>query len=140
MYFKQVKLVLIMKIMCIPRLALGRKNYLFAGSHKAAERAAGIYSFSAICKKTQLARDCIAFLQNIPILIPRKNIQPFHNGKTYKIKSFWIMELVIAAGVAAYSYFCDTFLPFRYLFSTSVPSPMMQNSVPCFLFSKYSQR
>ena len=32
-------------------VALGRKNYLFAGSHKAAERAAGIYSFLAICKK-----------------------------------------------------------------------------------------
>ncbi|HZW77045.1 MAG TPA: IS66 family transposase [Flavobacteriaceae bacterium] len=32
-------------------VALGRKNYLFAGSHKAAERAAGIYSFMAICKK-----------------------------------------------------------------------------------------
>src|SRR5690625_6904193 len=32
-------------------VALGRKNYLFAGSHKAAERAAGIYSFFAICKK-----------------------------------------------------------------------------------------
>ncbi len=32
-------------------LALGRKNYLFAGSHDAAQRAAGIYSFFAICKK-----------------------------------------------------------------------------------------
>lgn len=32
-------------------LALGRKNYLFAGSHEAAERAAAIYSFFAICKK-----------------------------------------------------------------------------------------
>ena len=32
-------------------LALGRKNYLFAGSHQAAQRAALIYSFFAICKK-----------------------------------------------------------------------------------------
>ena len=32
-------------------VALGRKNYLFAGSHKAAQRAAVIYSFFAICKK-----------------------------------------------------------------------------------------
>ena len=32
-------------------LALGRKNYLFAGSHQAAQRAAMIYSFFAICKK-----------------------------------------------------------------------------------------
>ena len=32
-------------------LALGRKNYLFAGSHEAAERAACIYSFFAMCRK-----------------------------------------------------------------------------------------
>lgn len=32
-------------------IALGRKNYLFAGSHEAARRAASIYSFFAICKK-----------------------------------------------------------------------------------------
>ena len=32
-------------------VALGRKNYLFAGSHQAAGRAAMIYSFFAICKK-----------------------------------------------------------------------------------------
>ena len=30
-------------------VALGRKNYLFAGSHKAAQRAAMIYSFFAMC-------------------------------------------------------------------------------------------
>lgn len=35
----------------IRQLALGRKNYLFAGSHEAAQRAAMIYSFFAICKK-----------------------------------------------------------------------------------------
>jgi transposase len=32
-------------------LALGRKNYLFAGSHEAATRAGMIYSFFASCKK-----------------------------------------------------------------------------------------
>src|SRR5690606_19170010 len=31
-------------------VALGRKNYLFAGSHEAAQRSAMIYSFFAICK------------------------------------------------------------------------------------------
>lgn len=31
-------------------IALGRKNYLFAGSHDAAQRAAMIYSFFAMCK------------------------------------------------------------------------------------------
>ena len=30
-------------------LALGRKNYLFAGSHKAAQRIAIMYSFFATC-------------------------------------------------------------------------------------------
>ena len=32
-------------------LTIGRKNYLFAGSHNAAQRSACIYSFMAICKK-----------------------------------------------------------------------------------------
>lgn len=32
-------------------LALGRKNYMFAGSHEAAKRAAAAYSFFAMCKK-----------------------------------------------------------------------------------------
>src|SRR5690554_229220 len=35
-------------------VALGRKNYLFAGSHKAAQRAAMVYSFFAICKKHEV--------------------------------------------------------------------------------------
>ena len=35
-------------------VALGRKNYLFAGSHDAAQRAAVIYSFFAICKKHEV--------------------------------------------------------------------------------------
>ncbi len=32
-------------------LALGRKNYLFAGSHAGAQRAAMLYSFFASCKR-----------------------------------------------------------------------------------------
>lgn len=35
-------------------LAIGRKNYLFAGSHQAAEMAAGMYSFMASCKKNNI--------------------------------------------------------------------------------------
>ena len=35
-------------------LALGRKNYLFCGSHDAAKRAGMIYSFFAICKKHEV--------------------------------------------------------------------------------------
>ena len=32
-------------------LAIGRKNYLFAGSQQAAEMTAAMYSFMAMCKK-----------------------------------------------------------------------------------------
>lgn len=35
-------------------LAIGRKNYLFAGSHQAAEMTAAMYSFMASCKKNSL--------------------------------------------------------------------------------------
>lgn len=35
-------------------LALGRKNYLFAGSHDAAQRIAMMYSFFATCKKNDI--------------------------------------------------------------------------------------
>lgn len=39
---------------CIRPLALGRKNYLFAGSHEAAQRAAMMYSFFATCKMNEV--------------------------------------------------------------------------------------
>lgn len=35
-------------------IAIGRKNYLFAGSHQAAQRAAMIYTFFAQCKKAEV--------------------------------------------------------------------------------------
>jgi len=35
-------------------IALGRKNYLFAGSHEAAQRAAMVYSLLATCKKQEV--------------------------------------------------------------------------------------
>ncbi|UKJ07908.1 IS66 family transposase [Solitalea lacus] len=35
-------------------IALGRKNFLFAGTHEAAARAGMIYSFFAICKKNEV--------------------------------------------------------------------------------------
>lgn len=61
---------------CVP---MGRKNYLFAGSHEAAQRAAMIYSFFAICKK----HDVNPFqwlkytLQNI-MTINHKNIKELY--------------------------------------------------------------
>ena len=35
-------------------IALGRKNYLFAGNPQAAQKAAMMYSFFAICKKNEV--------------------------------------------------------------------------------------
>lgn len=35
-------------------LAVGRKNFLFAGSHQAAEMTAAMYSFMATCKKNDV--------------------------------------------------------------------------------------
>ena len=46
-------------------IAIGRKNYLFAGSHEAAQRAAMIYSFMATCKKNGTTNPCIAGLHKI---------------------------------------------------------------------------
>ena len=48
--------------------ALGRKNYLFADSHKAAQRAAMMYSFFATCKPNELEHfECLhKVLEKIP--------------------------------------------------------------------------
>lgn len=65
-------------------VALGRKNYLFAGSHAAAQRAAMIYSFLAICKKHEVNPfEWLKYtLQNI-LSIPYKDLRNLypHNFK-----------------------------------------------------------
>jgi transposase len=53
-------------------IAIGRKNYLFAGSHEAAQRAAMIYSLMATCKKNDVdpsewLTDVLARIQDHPI-------------------------------------------------------------------------
>lgn len=53
-------------------VALGRKNYLFAGSHQAAQRTAVIYSLMASCKKnevepTEWLTDVLQRIQDHPI-------------------------------------------------------------------------
>ena len=48
-------------------VALGRKNYLFAGSHKAAQNAAMIYSFFATCKKHNI--EPYAWLNHVLLVI-----------------------------------------------------------------------
>ncbi|MCF6319475.1 MAG: IS66 family transposase [Proteobacteria bacterium] len=49
-------------------LALGRKNYMFAGSHKAAQRAAMMYSFFATCKINNV--EPLAWLTDVLNRIP----------------------------------------------------------------------
>jgi len=53
-------------------LALGRKNYMFAGSNKGAERAAMMYSFFATCKEHEVnprewLRDVLIRIGNHPV-------------------------------------------------------------------------
>lgn len=58
-------------------VALGRKNYLFAGSHQAAQRAAMIYSFFAICKKHEV--NPFAWLKYVLENIMSTSIQSLKN-------------------------------------------------------------
>ncbi|MFV0290167.1 MAG: transposase domain-containing protein [Mangrovibacterium sp.] len=49
-------------------IAVGRKNYLFAGSHNGAQRAAMMYSFFATCKKNNV--DPYKWLHKVLEIIP----------------------------------------------------------------------
>ncbi len=68
-------------------VALGRKNYLFAGSHKAAERAAGIYSFFAIGKKHEVnPYEWLKYtLENI-LIINHKNLRDLYPQNYKKLQ------------------------------------------------------
>jgi hypothetical protein len=57
-------------------LALGRKNYLFAGSHQAAQRAAMMYSFFATCKLNQV--NPYKWLLHVLTKIPDHKINQIH--------------------------------------------------------------
>lgn len=68
-------------------VALGRKNYLFAGSHKAAERAAGIYSFFAICKKHDVnPYEWVKYVLENILDINHKNIRDLYPQNFKKIQ------------------------------------------------------
>lgn len=54
-------------------LALGRKNYLFAGSHRAAQNIAMIYSFFASCKANNI--NPYEWLRDVLEKLPEYNIQ-----------------------------------------------------------------
>ncbi len=54
-------------------VALGRRNYLFAGSHEAAQRAAMMYTFFANCKKNNI--EPLEWLTKVFTRIPDHSIQ-----------------------------------------------------------------
>ena len=57
-------------------VALGRKNYLFAGSHQAAQRAAMIYSFAASCKQYDI--NPFEWLKDVLARIPDYKASKLH--------------------------------------------------------------
>ena len=57
-------------------IALGRKNYLFAGSHRGAERAAMFYSFFGTCKKNNV--DPYKWLKKVLEVIPEYKVNMLH--------------------------------------------------------------
>jgi transposase len=61
---------------CIRPVALGRKNYLFAGSHEAAQNAAMLYSFFATCKLNKV--EPFEWLKNTLTVIPDTKISQLH--------------------------------------------------------------
>jgi transposase len=70
-------------------IAIGRKNYLFAGSHQAAEMTAAMYSFMATCKRNNVnefewLQDVFERVQSIK----HKDLYQLlpNNWKKYKIK------------------------------------------------------
>ena len=60
-------------------VALGRKNYLFAGLHASAQRTAMIYSFFAMCKQHQVSPfEWLKYtLQNI-MTIDHRNVRDLY--------------------------------------------------------------
>ena len=57
-------------------IALGRKNYLFAGSHSGAERAAMFYSFFGTCKKNNV--NPFEWLKKVLEVIPTYKVNKLH--------------------------------------------------------------
>ena len=57
-------------------IALGRKNYLFAGSARGAERAAMFYSFLGTCKKNNV--NPYQWLKKVLEIIPQHKVNKLH--------------------------------------------------------------
>lgn len=65
-------------------VALGRKNYLFAGSHEGAQRAAIMYSFFATCKINDI--EPFEWLTKVLTRIPDHSIQRLEELLPYNLK------------------------------------------------------
>lgn len=65
-------------------IALGRKNYLFAGSERGAERAAMFYSFFATCKKNEI--NPFEWLRKVLEVIPEHKVSKLHELLPQKLK------------------------------------------------------
>jgi transposase len=65
-------------------IALGRKNYLFAGSQRGAERAAMFYSFFGTCKKNDV--NPVEWLKKVLEVIPEYKVNKLHELLPQKLK------------------------------------------------------
>ncbi len=65
-------------------IALGRKNYLFAGSHEGARRAAMLYSFLGCCKKHEV--DPFQWLRDVLTRLPNDSVNQLEDLLPHKWK------------------------------------------------------
>ena len=76
-------------------IALGRKNYLFAGSHDAAQRSAVIYSILACCKANDI--NPLAYLSDILDKLPARTVNNIDDLLPWNWKPdnpFWDLDKV----------------------------------------------
>ena len=71
-------------------IALGRKNYLFAGSARGAERAAMFYSFFGTCKKNDV--NPFEWLKTVLEIIPHHKVNKLHELLPQNLKVGSIQE------------------------------------------------
>jgi transposase len=69
---------------CIRPVAIGRKNYLFAGSHEAAQRSAMLYSLLGTCKLHDI--NPFSWLKNVLEIIPSHPINKIQQLLPYNWK------------------------------------------------------
>ncbi len=72
-------------------IALGRKNYLFAGSARGAERAAMFYSFFGTCKKNDV--NPFEWLKKVLEIIPHHKVNKLHELLPQNLKVGLIQEM-----------------------------------------------